>query len=69
MHAAADDLSRLLYSRVKALVMFGDSYHRLGDVLGRFPIGLNDKVMQVCAPGDPVGRLPDVTFNQALMLI
>ncbi|KAL2261877.1 hypothetical protein VTK26DRAFT_3109 [Humicola hyalothermophila] len=53
MHAAADDLSRLLYSRIKALVMFGDSYNRLG-LLGRFPTGLNEKATQVCAPGDPV---------------
>ncbi|KAK4033689.1 cutinase-domain-containing protein [Parachaetomium inaequale] len=54
MHAAAKDIPIHLYSRIKSLVMFGDGYHRLGDVLSRFPVGLNSKVMQVCADGDPV---------------
>jgi cutinase len=54
MHAAAKDIPVRLYSRIKSLVMFGDGYHRLGDTLSRFPVGLNGKVMQVCADGDPV---------------
>jgi cutinase len=54
MHAAAKDIPITLYPRIKSLVMFGDGYHRLGDLLSRFPIGLNSKVKQVCAPGDPV---------------
>jgi cutinase len=54
MHAAAKDIPVRLYSRIKSLVMFGDGYHRLGDTLSRFPLGLNSKVMQVCADGDPV---------------
>jgi cutinase len=54
MHSAAKDIPIHLYSRIKSLVMFGDGYHRLGDVLSRFPVGLNSKVMQVCADGDPV---------------
>lgn len=54
MHAAAEDIPANLYSRISALVMFGDSYHRLGSTLSRFPTGLNEKVKQVCAPGDPV---------------
>ena len=54
MHAAAKDIPIHLYSRIKSLVMFGDGYHRLGDVLSRFPVGLNSKVMQICADGDPV---------------
>ncbi|KAJ4291337.1 hypothetical protein N0V88_006345 [Collariella sp. IMI 366227] len=53
MHSAADKIPLNLYSRIKALVMFGDAYNRLG-LLGRFPIGLRDKALQVCAPGDPV---------------
>ena len=54
MHAAAKDIPISLYSRIKSLVMFGDGYHRLGDLLSRFPLGLNHKVMQICADGDPV---------------
>jgi hypothetical protein len=54
MHAAADKIPRTLYSKIKSLVMFGDGYYRLGDTLSRFPAGLNDKVRQVCADGDPV---------------
>lgn len=54
MHAAAEDIPRSLYPRIKSLVMFGDGYNRLGGTLGRFPIGLNEKAKQVCAPGDPV---------------
>ncbi|EAQ87090.1 predicted protein [Chaetomium globosum CBS 148.51] len=54
MHAAAKDIPIRLYSRIKSLVMFGDGYHRLGDTVSRFPLGLNSKVMQVCASGDPV---------------
>jgi cutinase len=54
MHSAAKDIPLYLYPRIKSLVMFGDGYHRLGPVLSRFPTGLNEKVMQVCAPGDPV---------------
>ncbi|KAK4096019.1 carbohydrate esterase family 5 protein [Parathielavia hyrcaniae] len=53
MHAAAGDIPRYLYPRIKSLVMFGDGYNRLG-FLGRFPTGLNDKARQVCAPGDPI---------------
>ncbi|KAK4243118.1 cutinase-domain-containing protein [Corynascus novoguineensis] len=54
MHAAAKDIPIRLYSRIKSIVMFGDPYHRLGDVLSKFPVGLNNKVMQICADGDPV---------------
>ncbi|KAK4125528.1 carbohydrate esterase family 5 protein [Parathielavia appendiculata] len=54
MHSAAEDIPLYLYPRIKSLVMFGDGYHRLGPVLSRFPTGLNDKAMQICAPGDPV---------------
>ncbi|ROT36170.1 alpha/beta-hydrolase [Sodiomyces alkalinus F11] len=53
MHAAADDIPRALYGRIKSLVMFGDGALRLGSIGSRFPIGLNNKVMQVCADGDP----------------
>jgi hypothetical protein len=60
MHAAAKDIPINLYSRIKSLVMFGDGYHRLGDVLSRFPLGLNHKVMQVCADGDPVNNDPSL---------
>lgn len=54
MHAAAKDIPIRLYSRIKSIVMFGDPYHRLGDIFSRFPVGLNNKVMQICADGDPV---------------
>ncbi len=57
MHAAAKDIPIYLYSRIKSIVMFGDPYHRLGDALSRFPVGLNSKVKQVCAPGDPVSDI------------
>ena len=52
MHAAADDIPRALHSRIKAVVMFGDPALRLGD--GSFPSGLQSKVLQNCAEGDPV---------------
>lgn len=66
MHAAAKDIPVRLYSRIKSLVMFGDGYHRLGDTLSMFPLGLNSKVMQVCASGDPVrGTLPNL-FHSTL---
>ncbi|KFH43451.1 cutinase-like protein [Hapsidospora chrysogenum ATCC 11550] len=51
MHAAADDIPRALHSRIKAVVMFGDPALRLGD--GSFPSGLQSKVLQNCAEGDP----------------
>lgn len=54
MHAAARNIPRSLYPRIKSLVMFGDGYFRLGGTLSRFPFGLDEKVMQVCAEGDPV---------------
>lgn len=54
MHAAARDIPVSLYSRIESLVMFGDGYLRLGSLLSRFPVGLNHKVMQICADGDPV---------------
>lgn len=53
MHAAADDLPEELYSKIASLVMFGDPMSRLGS-LGSFPDGLQDKVLQNCADGDPV---------------
>ncbi|KEY69378.1 hypothetical protein S7711_08133 [Stachybotrys chartarum IBT 7711] len=53
MHAAARSIPRSLYPRIKSLVMFGDGYLRLGDTLSRFPAGLDEKVKQVCAEGDP----------------
>ncbi|KAL2753067.1 carbohydrate esterase family 5 protein [Sodiomyces alcalophilus JCM 7366] len=53
MRAAADDIPRELYGRIKSLVMFGDGALRLGSLLSRFPVGLNNKVMQICADGDP----------------
>ena len=56
MHAAAEDIPWQLYGRIKSIVMFGDPYHRLGATLSRFPIGLNEKVLQVCAEGDPVSH-------------
>jgi cutinase len=52
MHAAADDIPRSLHSKIKAIVMFGDPALRLGD--GSFPSGLQSKVLQNCADGDPV---------------
>jgi hypothetical protein len=64
MHAAADKIPRSLYSKIKSLVMFGDGYYRLGDILSRFPTGLNEKVKQVCADGDPVS-----TFRIVMMSI
>jgi hypothetical protein len=67
MHAAAKDIPISLYSRIKSLVMFGDGYHRLGDVLSRFPLGLNHKVMQICADGDPVSN-DSVARSTILML-
>ncbi|KAI1858219.1 hypothetical protein JX265_010887 [Neoarthrinium moseri] len=54
MHAAADEIPKALYPRIKSLVMFGDGYKRLGSTLSRFPSGLNEKARQVCATGDPV---------------
>ncbi|WYZ42517.1 hypothetical protein EsH8_VI_000216 [Colletotrichum jinshuiense] len=54
MHAAADNIPTALYGRIKSLVMFGDGYLRLGANASKFPAGLNEKVRQVCAPGDPV---------------
>jgi cutinase len=53
MHAAAEDIPLSLYPKIKSLVMFGDGYLRLGDIASRFPLGLNSKVRQVCADGDP----------------
>lgn len=58
MHAAAQDIPLTLYPKIKSLVMFGDGYLRLGGTLSRFPTGLNQKVKQVCAPGDPVSVQP-----------
>ncbi|KXH50013.1 hypothetical protein CSIM01_07271 [Colletotrichum simmondsii] len=54
MHAAAADIPAELYGRIKSLVMFGDGYLKLGASLSKFPAGLNEKVRQVCAAGDPV---------------
>lgn len=54
MHAAADDIPRSLYPRIKSLVMFGDGDLRLGAERARFPPGLQEKAREVCAPGDPV---------------
>jgi len=54
MHTAAKDIPLSLYPRIKAIVMFGDPAHRIGGLLSRFPVGLNSKVLEVCADGDPV---------------
>ncbi|KAK3896591.1 alpha/beta-hydrolase [Staphylotrichum tortipilum] len=54
MHSAAKEIPLVLYGRIKAIVMFGDPALRLGEVLSRFPVGLNGKVLEVCAAGDPV---------------
>ncbi|KAL2880820.1 hypothetical protein SGCOL_003847 [Colletotrichum sp. CLE4] len=54
MHAAAADIPAELYGRIKSLVMFGDGYLKLGASLSKFPAGLDEKVRQVCAAGDPV---------------
>ncbi|KAJ0298224.1 hypothetical protein COL516b_010147 [Colletotrichum fioriniae] len=54
MHAAAADIPAKLYGRIKSLVMFGDGYLKLGASQSKFPAGLNEKVRQVCAAGDPV---------------
>ncbi|KAL0931552.1 uncharacterized protein CTRU02_214287 [Colletotrichum truncatum] len=54
MHAAAKDIPTALYGKIKSLVMFGDGYLRYGNTLSKFPAGLNEKVRQVCANGDPV---------------
>ncbi|OHF04452.1 hypothetical protein CORC01_00304 [Colletotrichum orchidophilum] len=54
MHAAAADIPAELYGRIKSLVMFGDGYLKLAASLSKFPAGLDDKVNQVCAAGDPV---------------
>ncbi|KAK1713334.1 cutinase-domain-containing protein [Colletotrichum acutatum] len=54
MHAAAADIPAELYGRIKSLVMFGDGYLKLGASLSKFPAGLNEKVRQVCAAGDPI---------------
>lgn len=52
MHRAADDIPKSLHSKIKALVMFGDPSQRFGS--GKFPAGLQEKVLQNCADGDPV---------------
>ncbi|KXH39121.1 hypothetical protein CSAL01_03152 [Colletotrichum salicis] len=54
IHAAAAEIPAELYSRIKSLVMFGDGYLKLGASLSKFPAGLDEKVRQVCAAGDPV---------------
>lgn len=57
MHAAAEDIPVRLYSRIKSLVMFGDGYLRRGEASSKFPAGLDEKVLQVCADGDPVSTI------------
>lgn len=53
MHAAAGDLPEQLYPKIKSIVMFGDPMLKLGS-RGEFPEGLQEKVLQNCADGDPV---------------
>lgn len=55
MHRAADDIPKTLHSKIKALVMFGDPSQRFGN--GKFPAGLQEKVLQNCADGDPVSPM------------
>lgn len=57
MHAAADDLPEDLYPKIKSIVMFGDPMVKFGS-RGDFPDGLQDKVLQNCADGDPVSLIP-----------
>jgi cutinase len=51
MHLATEQIPESLYPRIKALVMFGDPQLRRN---GTFPAALQPKVLQNCAPGDPV---------------
>jgi cutinase len=51
MRKAADDIPRSLYPKITALVMFGDPGVRTGS---RFPAGLQSKLLENCAKGDPV---------------
>lgn len=64
MHLAADDISENLHGKIKAVVMFGDPTLRFGD--GEFPEGLQEKVMQNCAEGDPVSLIPGLDPSPAL---
>ncbi|KAL6158225.1 hypothetical protein ACJQWK_07990 [Exserohilum turcicum] len=54
MHRAAAQLPTSLFPKIKSVVMFGDPNLRLGEVGDEFPEGLQAKVLQVCAKGDPV---------------
>lgn len=58
IHAAADEIPRNLYPRIKSLVLFGDGFQLKGKDLSSFPDGLDEKVLQVCARDDPVSPPP-----------
>lgn len=56
MHRATDKLPQSVLAKVKAVVMFGDPYAKLGG-LGQFKYPLRTRALGICAKGDPVSRL------------
>lgn len=60
MHRAADRLPASVMTKIKAVVMFGDPYERLGGLSSQFPYALREKVLQLCAEGDPVSPAPSL---------
>jgi hypothetical protein len=65
MHLATERLPESLYPKIKALVMFGDPYLKNGRL---FPEALRPKLLQNCAPGDPVSLLGAGTITDSLTL-
>jgi cutinase len=51
MRLATESLPEDIFPKIKALVMFGDQGLKNGD---EFPEALQDKLLQNCAPGDPI---------------
>lgn len=55
MHRASDKLPASVLPKIKAVVMFGDPYNKLG-LLGQFRYPLRSRALGICAAGDPVSN-------------
>lgn len=58
MHMAAANLSLDVYPKIIALVMYGDPGEKQNNTrVQRFPVYLGSRLIEICAPGDPVSSV------------
>jgi pimeloyl-ACP methyl ester carboxylesterase len=68
MHRAAEEIPSYLYSKIVAIAMFGDPDLRSSRPVG-WPAALRPKVLQSCAPGDPVSLLRSLLTRWSSILL